>query len=137
ESDVLSPYLEVGMTKKEIRELARKLDLECWNVPSSACLASRIPYGEKITPEKLEMIELAETYLKQHYSITQVRVRHHGDLARIEVPLEEMKKILDVQKFSEISTKLQDIGFRFVTLDMKGYRSGSMDEKLMKESKTP
>jgi uncharacterized protein len=127
EEGIIHPFIESGITKSEIREIAREYDLPIWQKPSDACLSTRIPYGEEITLEKLRMIELAEDYLAGR-GLGQLRVRLHGTIARIEVHKEEMEKILDMQ--SAIGKKLKEIGFSYVTLDLEGFRSGSMDEVL-------
>jgi len=126
ELGVRSPLAEAGMRKEDVRELARKLGLPNWDKPPSPCLASRIPFGEKITLEKLKMIENAERFIKS-LGIRDVRVRCHmeGELARIEVIEEEMGKIWDNRK--EIEEKLSQIGFRYVALDLRGYRMGSLN----------
>jgi uncharacterized protein len=121
------PFIEAGITKQDIRDIARDLDLPVWKKPSAACLSSRIPYGDAITEGKLRRIENAETYLAS-LGIGQVRVRLHGDLARIEVHKEDRDTILEQQ--SAIAKKLRSLGFAYVTLDIEGYRSGSMDEVL-------
>ncbi len=124
---ILHPFIEAGITKQDIRDIAQELGLPVWQKPSAACLASRIPYGDGITMEKLRMIEEAEAYLAG-LRIAQVRVRLHGNVARIEVHKEDWKKILDQQP-AVVST-LRSLGFAYVTLDLEGYRSGSMDEVL-------
>jgi uncharacterized protein len=127
EEGIVHPFIEVGITKQDIRDIARDLDLPVWKKPSAACLSSRIPYGDAITEGKLRRIENAETYLAS-LGIGQVRVRLHGDLARIEVHKEDRDTILEQQ--SAIAKKLRSLGFAYVTLDIEGYRSGSMDEVL-------
>ncbi|SEQ79085.1 uncharacterized protein SAMN02910369_02431 [Lachnospiraceae bacterium NE2001] len=128
ELGVVSPLKEAGLTKQEIRELSKELGLPTWDTPSAACLSSRIPYGEKITVEKLRMIDSAEEYIKS-FGIRQVRVRMHGDnLARIEVASEDFSVLIDNRE--SVHSKLKDIGFAYVTMDMIGYRTGSMNEVL-------
>lgn len=127
EDGILHPFIESGITKQEIREIAREYGLSVWQKPSAACLSSRIPYGEEITREKLRMVEEAEAFLAEE-GFGQLRVRLHGTIARIEVHKEEMKKILDMQP--AVVKKLKSIGFSYVTLDLEGYRSGSLDEVL-------
>jgi uncharacterized protein len=127
EAGILHPFIEAGITKQDIRDIARGLNIPIWQKPSAACLASRIPYGERITPEKLRMIEEAEAFLTG-LKIGQRRVRLHGNLARIEVHNEAWGKILDQQ--SAVVRHLRSLGFAYVTLDLEGYRSGSMDEVL-------
>ncbi|MCS6902933.1 MAG: ATP-dependent sacrificial sulfur transferase LarE [Candidatus Bipolaricaulota bacterium] len=127
EYNIKSPLLEVGLTKPEIRELSRLLGLPTAEKPAMACLASRLPYGSAITLEKLRQIEQAEELLFG-LGLTQVRVRHYEHLARIEVPIEEMTQVLEHRE--EIVSALRALGFRYVTLDLMGYRSGSMNESL-------
>lgn len=127
EEGIVHPFIKAGITKQEIRDIAREMGLPVWQKPSAACLSSRIPYGDNITPEKLHMIEEAEAYLAG-LGIGQLRVRLHGNLARIEVHKEDREKILEQQ--SAVVKKLRDLGFAYVTLDIEGYRSGSMDEVL-------
>jgi len=128
---VRSPLLEIGLTKPEIREIARMLGLPTAEKPAMACLASRLPYGSTITPEKLRQIEHAEEFLFG-LGLSQVRVRHHEHMARIEVPPEEMPKVLDHR--DAVTAHLKKLGFRYVTLDLMGYRSGSMNEVLKDHS---
>ena len=127
EVGIIHPFIESGITKQDIREIARKYGLSVWQKPSAACLSSRIPYGEEITREKLRFIEEAEAFLAGQ-GFGQLRVRLHGTIARIEVHKEEMGKILDMQP--AVVKRLKSIGFSYVTLDLEGYRSGSMDEVL-------
>jgi len=127
EEGILHPFIETGCTKQDIREIARERDLPVWQKPSAACLSSRIPYGDPITKEKLRMIENAEEFLaKQGFS--PLRIRLHGTIARIEVHKEDMGRILDQQ--DAITAMLRSLGFTYITLDLEGYRSGSMDEVL-------
>jgi uncharacterized protein len=127
EEGIVHPFIEIGITKEEIRSIARKLGLTVWDKPSATCLASRIPYGDAITREKLRMIEEAEAFLAG-LGISQIRVRLHGTIARIEVHKEDMRKILEQQP--AITGKFRSLGLTYVTLDLEGYRSGSMDEVL-------
>jgi len=129
ERDVRSPLLECGMTKADIRELSRRADLPTWDEPASACLSSRVPYGQIVTLEKLSMVDRAEIALKQ-MGFRQVRVRHHGDIARIEVADVEMARALDREMAQQMSAALKAIGFKFVALDLEGYRTGSLNEAL-------
>jgi pyridinium-3,5-biscarboxylic acid mononucleotide sulfurtransferase len=127
EEGICHPFLEAGITKADIREIAQAMGLPFWNKPSAACLSSRIPYGDEITPDKLAMIERAEEYL--HTSgFSKCRVRMHGNIARIEVVNDEIQKLLAMQ--DRLVTTFRTIGFTYVTLDLEGYRSGSMDEVL-------
>jgi uncharacterized protein len=129
EMSVRSPLREAGLTKAEIRSQSRKLGLPTWNKPPLACLASRFPYGDRITPEALKQIETAEQFLLR-LGFSQVRVRHHGRTARIEIPSEETGSLVNPHTRSRVVKKLKEIGFTYVTLDLQGYRSGSMSEVL-------
>ena len=125
ELQILSPLREVELSKAEIRDYSRALGLPTADKPSFACLASRIPYGERITPEKLAKVEAAAGY-----GIPQYRVRVHGNLARIEVPEEYLGFVMEDARRKEILERFRTIGFFYVTVDMKGFRSGSMNEVL-------
>ena len=127
ELGVRRPLLEAGLTKADIRALSRALDLPTWNAPSAACLASRVPYGEEITPEKLGRIERAERVLHE-LGFAVCRVRDYGALARIEVPPEEIEKLAGVR--ARVVAPLKQIGYTFVSLDLQGYRTGAMNEVL-------
>jgi uncharacterized protein len=127
EEGILHPFIETGITKQDIRDIARECGLPTWQKPSAACLASRIPYGDAITTEKLCKIEESEAYLAAQ-GFSQLRVRLHGSIARIEIPNEDTGKLMMIR--SEIAAKLKSFGFSYVTLDLEGYRSGSMDEVL-------
>jgi uncharacterized protein len=132
ELGIRSPLLESKLTKEKIRTLSKKLKLPTWNKPALACLSSRIPYGEKITLEKLKRIEKAENFLKS-LGFNQLRVRDHNDIARIELEPEEFKKLAGVRLRRirvKIYDKFKDLGFSYVTLDLLGYRTGSMNEVL-------
>ena len=134
ELEVVSPLKEAGLTKKDIRELSKELGLPTWNKPAFACLSSRFPYGNKITLPKLKMVDKAEQFLLD-MGIRQVRVRHHGEIARIEVAPEEREQFFSVEVMDKIGAEFKKIGFTYVTLDMLGYRTGSMNEVLTKEEK--
>ncbi len=136
EMGVRSPLREAGLTKHDIRKLSKQLGLTGWNKPASACLSSRFPYGERITKEKLKMIEQAEEYLWD-MGISQVRVRHHGNTAKIEIPPNELASLLNNDIREKLIDKFKQIGYTYITLDLEGYRSGSMNEVLEKGSKTP
>jgi len=125
EEGIIHPFIESGITKQDIRNIARDSGITVWQKPSAACLSSRIPYGEEITEEKLRKIEDAEEFLTL-LGFGQLRVRLHGDIARIEVHKEDMGKILDIQDV--LVQKFKSIGIPYITLDLEGYRSGSMDE---------
>lgn len=129
EMSIRSPLREAGLTKAEIRAISQERGLPTWNKPSLACLASRFPYGDRITPTGLRQIERAEQFL-MGLGFTQVRVRHHGKTARIEIPPEEIQSLLDPETSSQVVRRLKQIGFTYVTLDLQGYRSGSMNEVL-------
>lgn len=131
ELEVLSPLQTVGLTKTEIRVLSKELGLNTWDKPSKACLASRFVYGEEITVEKLEMVEQAEQLLTD-LGYVQSRVRIHGELARIEILPEHIERFMRYHKES-VYKKLKEIGFLYVTLDLEGYRTGSMNERLGKD----
>ena len=134
ELGVSSPLREAGLTKENIRSLSREMGLPTWDKQPFACLASRFPYGEEITPEKLRMIDKAEQFLLD-LGFKQVRVRHHGDVARIEVARNERSRFFDTDMMDKISERLKEVGFRYVTLDLQGYRTGSMNEGLDKAAK--
>lgn len=129
EHRVKAPLAELGFTKPEIRALSKALGLPTWDKPSFACLSSRFPYGSPITPEKLRQVEEAEEFLRDH-GFRAFRVRHHETIARIEVPPEEMPRFLDPDFRNALVQRFRDIGFLFVTLDLTGLRSGSMNELL-------
>ncbi|MCH7760466.1 ATP-dependent sacrificial sulfur transferase LarE [candidate division TA06 bacterium] len=126
---VRSPLKEAQLKKEEIRFLSREMGLPTWEKPSGACLSSRIPYGSRITPEKLHQIEEAEAFLHT-LGFREVRVRHHGDFARIEVPKERIKGFLKDDIRDRVISKLKELGFSDVTLDLQGYRTGSLNEKM-------
>jgi uncharacterized protein len=126
---IRSPLREADLNKEEIRRLSQKLGLANWNKPASACLASRFPYGERITAQKLKMVDQAEEYLWQQ-GFSQVRVRHHNNLARIEVPAKELKRFQEEEFCQALIREFKRIGYVYTTLDMEGYRTGSMNEVL-------
>src|SRR5437867_2523731 len=129
ELQIRSPLIEVGLTKKEIRELSRLQGLSTWNQPASACLSSRIPYGSPVTPEKLRMIDQGEEIMRG-LGFNQCRVRHHGDVARIEIAREQLPQALRIELFDHLSREFKKLGFRFVALDIDGYRTGALNEVL-------
>jgi uncharacterized protein len=129
EHGVRSPLLEAGLTKQEIRALSREMALATWDKPAMACLSSRVPYGERISREKLEQIDRAEQLLRE-LGYRQVRVRHHGDIARIELPPEDLSRFFAAGLAEPIARRLKELGFQYVTVDLQGYRSGSMNEVL-------
>jgi len=132
EFGIRSPLDEVGLDKAEIRELARRAGLPVWNEPASACLSSRIPYDSPVTEEKLRMIEQAETVLFE-LGFRVCRVRHHGDVARIELAPDQLSRAVSPEVGPLIVRELKAIGFRFVTLDIQGYRTGSLNEGIRLE----
>ena len=132
ERGILAPMIDVGMTKDDVRALSRAWDLPTWDMPASACLSSRIPYGTEVTVDALRMIDAAEKYLKEK-GFVQVRVRHHEEIARVEVAPEEMEKFFVTNLHSDVSQALKDIGYKYVTLDLQGYRTGSLNETLQKK----
>jgi uncharacterized protein len=126
EHKIKSPLLEKRIGKKEIREIAKKHNISVANKPSNSCLASRIPYGNNITQEKLKKIEISEEKVKELFNIRHVRVRDHGDIARIEIGRDEMEKMFDMRKLNQLDTELKNTGFKYVSLDLYGYRSGKL-----------
>lgn len=124
EHGVRAPLREAGLTKSDVRELARRLGLPVWDKPAFACLSSRFPVGTRITAELLRQVEEAEDALWE-LGFRQFRVRHHGEIARIEVPKEEFPRL--VEAAGEVSRRLKECGYRFVTMDLEGYRSGSLN----------
>lgn len=126
---IRSPLQEVGLTKGEIRALSRQMGLSTWDKPSYACLSSRIPYGQLITAEKLRQIDAAESFLHS-LGYRQVRVRHHGEIARIELAGSDIAEFVTGGSAQKAVAHLKDLGFLYVTLDLQGYRTGSMNEML-------
>lgn len=127
ERQVRSPLAECDFTKDEIRALAQAWDLPIWDKPAMPCLASRVAYGEEVSPERLAMIDRAERFLRER-GLRTVRVRYHkGDLARLEVPADEVARLVQEPLRCELIDQLRTIGFRFVTLDLEGFRSGSLN----------
>lgn len=129
ELGVLSPLREAGLTKSEIRELSRQMGLPTWDKPAFACLSSRFPYGQRITREALKRVDAAEQYLLD-LGFKQVRVRDYGDLARIEVAPEERRVFFDEALLDKTYDAFKRIGYKYTALDLKGYRTGSMNESL-------
>lgn len=129
ELGVRSPLLEVGLTKPEIRTLSRQLDLPTWDKPTMACLSSRFPYGHRITADKLAQVEQAEAFIKSQ-GFRDVRVRHHGHIARIEVDAGNIPALTALPLRLELQQTLKNLGFHYVTIDLAGFRSGSMNEVL-------
>ena len=129
ELEVRSPLIEAGLTKAEIRLLAQVAGLPIWDRPASACLSSRIPYGMPVTIEKLSVIERGEAALRR-LGFRQMRVRHHGELARIEIAPEELPRALNAEMARQIIEAFKPLGFKYVTLDLEGYRTGALNEIL-------
>ena len=126
ELSVKSPLREVGLYKADIRNISKAMGLPTWSKPAYACLASRFVYGEEITEEKLHMIDMAEQFLIEH-GFYEERVRIHGNIARIEVPAKDIPRLAEDEMREAVYTKFKEIGFLFVTLDMHGYKMGSMN----------
>lgn len=135
ECAVVSPFLDVALSKQEIRALSRAAGLPTADLPASACLSSRLPYGTEVTPERLQQVEQGEELLRG-LGFRQVRLRHHGTVARVEVDPEELPYALDPMMARAIAAALKPLGFRFVTLDLEGYRTGSLNELLPRIEKT-
>ena len=129
---VLAPLLDAGLTKAQIRELARQANLRVWDKPASACLSSRMEYGREVTPEALRVIERGEDSLRA-MGFRQFRVRHHGEIVRIEIAPEELPRAMTAEMAREFTTLFKSLGFKFVTLDLEGFRSGSMNQLLTAE----
>ncbi len=129
---VAAPLLAAGLTKQEVRELAREAGLRVWDKPASACLSSRIEYGRPVTREALEVVERGEEAVRA-LGFRQFRVRHHGDIVRIEIAREEMERALDPAMAAQFTAIFKPLGFKFVTLDLEGFRSGSMNSLLPAE----
>jgi uncharacterized protein len=129
EHAVLAPLLDADLTKAEIRLLSRRAGLPTWDRPASACLSSRVPYGSAVTPEKLSQVERGEAILRE-MGFRQFRVRHHGELARIEVAPDEMPRALRQETVQELAQRFRGLGFLYVTLDLEGYRQGSLNAPL-------
>jgi uncharacterized protein len=134
EHAVRSPLIEADLNKADVRELARHWGLPTWDKPATPCLSSRIAYGEEVTPERVQMVDQAEAFLRER-GLRFLRVRYHkGDLARIEVPLDELAKLADGTLRAEMVARLRELGFKFITLDLEGFRSGSLNQVLPVES---
>jgi uncharacterized protein len=129
ELGIVSPLREAGLAKDDVRALSKQLGLPTWDKPAAACLASRFPYGATITRRTLAMVEAAEAFLRE-LGFRQVRVRHHGDVARIEVPADQIERLASRPVREQVASKLTEIGYHYVALDCRGYRTGSMNETL-------
>ncbi len=134
ELSIRSPLMEAGFTKADIRQVSRQLGLPTWNKPSLACLASRFPYGTEISSPRLKQVEKAEDHLRS-LGFGQLRVRYHGDLARIEVDPSEIPRLLDADFREVVVRGLKEAGFVYVTLDLQGYRTGAMNETLSRQDR--
>jgi uncharacterized protein len=130
---VAAPLLEAGLTKEDIRQLARQAGLRIWDKPASACLSSRIEYGRTVTREALAAVEQGEEALR-HLGFRQFRVRHHGQIVRIEIAREELPRAMNMQMAGELTGIFKALGFAYVTLDLEGFRSGSMNALLPLDS---
>lgn len=133
DAGVRSPLVELGFTKADVRALARELELETWDKPAAACLSSRIPYGTHVTPEKLARIERFEVTL-QDLGFRRVRVRDHGELARIEVEPSDLVRLVEPELARTVTEAGRSVGFAYVTLDLLGYRTGSHNEVLARRA---
>lgn len=129
EAGIISPLVDSKLNKQDVRDLARQIDLPNWEKPALACLSSRIPYGQPVTSKKLLMIESAEEVLLAE-GFKQVRVRHYGNIARIEIPKEDIPNLLKYELYEKVNVSLKKIGFQSIEVDPKGYRSGSLNEAL-------
>lgn len=132
EHHVLAPLLEAQLSKADIRELARQAGLQVWDKPASACLSSRMEYGRAVTPEALSVVERGEDALRA-LGFRQFRVRHHGDIVRIEIAADELPRAMTAEMARQFTTIFKALGFKFVTLDLEGFRSGSMNQLLSTE----
>lgn len=131
---VRSPLLEVALTKEEIRRLSREMGLPTWNKPAQACLASRIPYGSPVTIEALKQIARAEICLRD-LGFKQLRVRHHGNMARIELAPDELPQLMDTSLRQVVVKRLKELGYLYITLDLEGYQAGSLNRVLRESSR--
>jgi uncharacterized protein len=134
EHGVYTPLADAGLTKDEVRVLSNRMGLPTFDKPAMPCLASRIQYGEEITPEKLKMVEQGESLLRS-LGFRECRVRHHDNLARIEVPAEQIEKLIDPDTRERIQNAFREYGYNYVAVDLRGFRSGSMNEVLKPEQK--
>jgi len=130
---IKAPLIEAGLSKAEIRELSRRAGLPTWDRPASACLASRIPYGTPVTPETVKIVERGEEALHA-LGFRQCRVRYHGELVRIEIAADELPRALDPEMARRFVQIFKPLGFHYVTLDLEGYRQGSLNEALQRRS---
>jgi uncharacterized protein len=129
EHSIRSPLIEVQMSKAEVRQLSKRVNLPTWNKPASPCLSSRIAYGTTVTIERLRKVDRGEEILRE-FGFREFRVRHHDTLVRLEISPEEMDRVLKREVVEQLAARFRDLGFKYVTLDLQGYRSGSMNEVL-------
>ena len=129
EHSVRSPLIEVGMSKADIRELSRRVELPTWNKPASPCLSSRIAYGTTVTIERLTKVDRGEEILRE-FGFREFRVRHHDTLVRLEISTSEMDRVLNKEILDQLATRFRELGFKYITLDLEGYRTGSMNDSL-------
>lgn len=127
QNGVKSPLVELCISKSEVREIAKTLNLSIFDKPSNACLASRIPHGIEVTGDKLKRIEQAEIIVKKLFGVKQIRVRDHDEIARIEVGRDERHLLFDEKKLDELDAELKKLGYRFVTIEVSGYKTGSLN----------
>ncbi|MGD8451221.1 MAG: ATP-dependent sacrificial sulfur transferase LarE [Phycisphaerae bacterium] len=132
EHSIRAPLADAGLAKADVRQLAAELGLSVRDKPASPCLASRVPYGDEVTPEKLRQIDRAETFLRQQ-GFSDCRVRHHGVMARIEVPAGEIARLAGPGLREQVDARLRELGFQYVAVDLRGLRSGSLNEVLLGE----
>jgi uncharacterized protein len=131
EHTVRSPLIEAGLTKADVRELARLWGLPVWDKPATPCLSSRIAYGVEVTPERVRRVDAAEQYLRQQFGLREFRVRHEAnDLARLELPADRLAEFLSPEVRQRVSAHLRELGFKYITIDLDGFRSGSMNAVL-------
>jgi len=130
EAGVVAPLLETGFTKEDVRSLSRQLGLRTWDKPAMACLSSRFPYGTRITEERLSQVEQAEELLRRQLGFREVRVRHHDSIARIEIQPQEFERLLEESTRDYALSELKKLGYIYVTLDLGGFRSGSLNERV-------
>ena len=131
---VRSPLIEVGLSKNEVRELSRRATLPTWDKPASPCLSSRIAYGTTVTIERLSKVDRGEEILRE-FGFREFRVRHHDQLVRLEIAQAEMDRVMRKEVFEKLAARFRELGFKYVTLDLEGFRSGSMNEVLLKPAK--
>jgi len=133
ELDVRSPLKEAGFTKQDIRDASQAMGLDTWDKPAYACLSSRFPYGEPITAKAISSVGRAEDFRRNERGLRQLRVRHHGDIARIEVPADRITELASDGTREKIVARFKELGYAYVTLDLQGFRTGSMNEVLGEE----